>query len=116
VKKLSRKSSSTYGIHPYLSRRIAKWQVILAEYDIIYMTRKAMDVIADHLADHAMKDYESLKFNFPDEDVLSVEEEKLDWWTMYFDSAVNICGNKADAMIISPNKKQYLVKLQFGVQ
>jgi trehalose-6-phosphatase len=46
--------------------------------------------------------------------VLSVEEGKLDWWNMYFDGTVNICGNKADAMIISPNKKQYLVKLQFG--
>jgi len=43
--------------------------------------------------------------------VLSVEEGKLDWWTMYFDGAVNLYGNKADAMIISPNKKQYLVKL-----
>jgi hypothetical protein len=82
------------------------------------MTRKAMkgSVIADHLTDHAMEDYKSLKFDFPDEDVLSVEEGKLDWWTMYFDGAVNVCGNRVVAMIISPNKKQYsvLVKLQFG--
>ena len=41
--------------------------------------------IADHLADNAMEDYEPLDFDFPDEDVLSVAEEKLDWWTMYFD-------------------------------
>jgi hypothetical protein len=41
----------------------------------------------------------------PDEDVFLVKEGKLDRWTMYFDGAVNICGNKADAMIISPNKK-----------
>jgi len=34
---------------------------------------------------------------------------------MYFDGAVNVYGNKVEAMIISPNKKQYLVsiKLQF---
>ena len=84
MKKLSRKSSSTYGIHPYLSSRIAKWQVLLAEYDIVYMTRKAMkgSVIADHLADHAREDYESLKFDFLDEDVLSVEEGNSDWWIM----------------------------------
>ena len=45
---------------PYLSSRIARWQVLLAEYDIVYMTRKAVkgSVIADHLADHAMEDYE----------------------------------------------------------
>jgi len=50
------------------------------------MTRKAVkgSIIADHLADHAMEDYESLDFEFPDEDVLAIEEEKSDWWIMYF--------------------------------
>jgi ribonuclease HI len=35
---------------------------------------------------------------------------------MYFDGAVNACGNGAGAVIISPDKKQYpvSVKLQFG--
>ena len=37
-----------------------------------------MNVIADHLADHAMEYYELLKFDFPDEDVFSVEEGKSD--------------------------------------
>jgi hypothetical protein len=89
------------GGKPFLSSQIARWQVLLAEYDIVYMTRKAVkgSVIVDHLADHALEDYEPLKFYFPNEDVLSIDEGKLDWWTMYF------CGNKADAMIISPNKK-----------
>jgi len=75
-----------------------------------------LSVIVNHLADHAREDYKSLKFDFPDEDVLLVEEGKLDWWTMYFDSDVNVCGNRAGAMIISLNKKEYsiLVKLQFG--
>ncbi|XP_073261302.1 uncharacterized protein [Populus alba] len=103
---------------PYLSSRIARWQVLLVEHDIVYMTRKAMkgSVIADHLADHAMEDYESLNFDFPDEDVLAIEEEKSDWWVMYFDGAINVCGNGAGAVIISLDKKQYLVsiKLQFG--
>ena len=99
---------------PYLSSRIARWQVLLAEYDIIYMTRKAVkgSIIADHLADHAMEDYESLDFEFPDEDVLAIEEEKLNWWTMYFDGAVNICGNGAGAVISSPDKKQYPVSVK----
>ena len=52
------------------------------------MIRKAVNVIADHLADHAMEDYELLKFDFSDKDVLSVEEGKSDWWIMYFDGAV----------------------------
>jgi hypothetical protein len=81
------------------------------------MTMKAVkgSAIADHLADNAMEDYDLLNFDFPDEDVFSVEKKKLDWWTMYFDDAVNVCGNGAGAVIISPDKKQYpiSVKLQF---
>ena len=63
-----------------------------------------------------MEDYEPLDFDFPDEEVLAVEEGKLERWTMYFDGVVNVCGNGAGAVIISPNKKQYPVstKLQFG--
>ncbi|XP_052312432.1 uncharacterized protein LOC112328962 [Populus trichocarpa] len=104
---------------PFLSSRIARWQVLLAEYDIVYMTRKAVkgSAIADHLADNAVEDYEPLDFDFPDEDILSIEkeEEKTDWWTMFFDGAVNVYGNGAGAVIISPNKKQYpvSVKLHF---
>jgi hypothetical protein len=105
-----------YG-KPYLSSQIAICQVLVAKYDIVYMTRKAMkgSVNVDHLADHTMEDYGPFKFDFPDEDVPSVEEWKLDWWTMHFDGVVNVCGNRAGTMIISPNKKQFsiLVKLQF---
>jgi hypothetical protein len=45
------------------------------------MTRKVMkgSVIADHLADNAIEDYEPLNFDFPDEDVSVVEKvEELD--------------------------------------
>jgi len=40
---------------PYLSSPITRWQVLLSEYDIVYMTRKVLkrSVIADHLADNA---------------------------------------------------------------
>jgi len=47
------------------------------------MTRKTMkrSAIADHLVDNANKDYKPLDFNFPDENVLVVEEKerRLDW-------------------------------------
>ncbi|XP_073261648.1 uncharacterized protein [Populus alba] len=100
---------------PYLSSRIARWQVLLSEYDIVYTTRKAVkgSAIADHLADNAVEDYEPLDFDFPDENVLSVVgEEKTDWWTMFFDGAVNVYGNGAGAVIISPDQKQYPISVK----
>lgn len=62
-----------------------------------------------------MENYEPSNFNFPNEDVLSVEEGKPNWWILYFDVAINICGNGAGTVIISLDKEQYpiLVKLQF---
>jgi ribonuclease HI len=101
---------------PYLSSRIARWQVLLSEYNIVYMTRKAVkgSAIVDHLADNAVEDYEPLDFDFPDENVLSIvgEEEKKDWWTMFFDGAVNVYGNGVGAVIISPDQKQYPVSVK----
>ena len=66
---------------PYLSIRIARWQVFLGKYDIVYITRKVMkgSVIVDHLADNVIEDYEPLNFDFSYEDVLVVKkEEELD--------------------------------------
>jgi len=50
--------------------------VFLAEYDIVYMTRKVVkgSVIANHLADNAIEDYEPLNFDFPNENMLVVEK------------------------------------------
>ena len=44
---------------PALSGRIARWQMILTEYDIKYTTQKAIkgSVLADHLAHQAVEDY-----------------------------------------------------------
>jgi hypothetical protein len=82
---------------PYLSSRIARWQVLSAEYDIVFMTRKAVkgSVIADHLADHAMENYESLNFDLPDKNVIVIENGggENNQWTLYFDGAVNVSGN-----------------------
>jgi len=62
---------------PYMSNRLARWQVLLAEYDIIYKTRKSMkgSAIADHLANNAIEDYEPLNFDFPDEYVFVMERD-----------------------------------------
>ena len=52
------------------------------------MTMKAIkgSIIVDHLADHAVEDYEPLDFDLPDEDVLVIRDDvgASEWWTLYF--------------------------------
>ena len=47
-----------------LSGRIARWQMILTEYDIQYTTQKEIkgSVLANHLAHQAVNDYQSMNF------------------------------------------------------
>ena len=49
--------------------------MILIEYDIQYTTQKAIksSVIADYLAHQPVEDYQPMKFEFPDEDVLFLD-------------------------------------------
>ena len=52
--------------------RLAKWQILLTEFDIIYLTRTAMkaQALADHLAENPIdEEYEPLKTYFPDEEI-----------------------------------------------
>ena len=78
-----------------LSRRIAKWQVMLSEFDIIYITRKVIkgSVIADCLAKLPIEDYEPMKFDFPYEDIMVIVNTSPDTWTMMFDGAINEVGH-----------------------
>ena len=52
---------------PSLFGRIARWQVLLSEYDIQYVSQKAIkgSAIAKFLADRIVKEYEPMKFEFP---------------------------------------------------
>ena len=107
---------------PYLTSRIARWQALLSQYDIVYMTQKAVkgSAIADLLADHPRDDYEPASTEFPDEDILATYKEEgnmLDdeMWVMKFDGASNRLGKGVGAVLISPEEKQYPVaaKLRF---
>ena len=101
---------------PALSGRIARWQMLLSEYDIEYHTQKAIkgSILADHLAHQPIDDYQSIKFDFPDEDVMYLKakdcEEPLpeegpdpeSHWGLIFDGAMNSYGNGIGAIIVTP--------------
>ena len=49
-----------------LSRKVAKWKVLLREYDIVYVSQKAIkgSVVTDFLVDRATENYEPIDFDF----------------------------------------------------
>jgi len=53
---------------------LAKWVMLLSEYDIEYVDRKAIkgQVIADQLADVPLQDTTPMQFEFPDESLFNI--------------------------------------------
>ncbi|XP_077221935.1 uncharacterized protein LOC143855747 [Tasmannia lanceolata] len=102
---------------PALTGRTARWLLLLSEFDITYDTQKSVKgrVIAEQLADSPVEENAFLKVEFPDEEIMDVEEDTPNTrWTMYFDGAVNNQGQGIGAVLVSP-QKEYIpisIKLQ----
>lgn len=54
--------------------------MLLPEYDIEYHTQKTIkgSILVDHLAHHPIDDYQSIKFDFLDEDVMYLKAKDCD--------------------------------------
>lgn len=98
---------------PSLAGRIARWKVLLSEYDIVYVTKKAIkgSALTDYLADSPLEDYEPMSFDFPDENIMAIEKEvefsDLEMWVMLFDGASNELGHGVGAILVSPKNKLF---------
>jgi len=99
---------------PGLSGRIALWQVLLSEYNIQYVSQKAIkgSVVAEFLAERVDDDYEPMEFNFPDEDLMAIfqvgeESKDNETWTMCFDGASNAIGHGIGAVLTSPEGNHF---------
>ncbi|XP_050916385.1 uncharacterized protein LOC127131512 [Lathyrus oleraceus] len=102
---------------PAVTRRISRWKMLLTEYDIQYVTQKAIkrSVLYDYLAHLPIEGYQPLRFDFPDEDIMfiidftmpgfevSPEEgpEPGSRWTLVFDGAFDARGHDIGVVITS---------------
>ncbi|XP_058189161.1 uncharacterized protein LOC131306756 [Rhododendron vialii] len=95
--------------------KLARW-LLLAEFDLKYMTRKLVKgrAIAEFLTDHLVTEAEAEDFMFLDEDILCLLN---DTWQLYFDGALNQCGYGIGLLQVSPNNSHIPLsyKLRFEV-
>ncbi|XP_070010720.1 uncharacterized protein [Nicotiana sylvestris] len=98
--------------------RLAKWQILLIEFDIVYVTQTTMkaQALAGHLAENPVdEEYEPLRTYFPDEEVMHIYEVKKDEkpdWKLFFDGVANMKGVGIGAVLISETGHHYLVTAQ----
>ncbi|XP_070039467.1 uncharacterized protein [Nicotiana tomentosiformis] len=98
---------------PMPTGKLAKWQILLSEFDIVYITQKAIkgQALAEHLTENPMdEDYEPLVMYFPDEEVLCAREDIIELypgWRMFFDGAANIKGVGIGAVLTAKSRQHY---------
>ncbi|KAK5811939.1 hypothetical protein PVK06_027328 [Gossypium arboreum] len=92
-----------------LNGRTTRWQIMLSEFDIVYVSQKAIkgSAIAEFLASRALEDYEPLNFDFPNEELMCVATTEDYPWKLSFDGASNEVGNGIGAVLVSPNGDYY---------
>ena len=87
--------------------KLAKWKILLSEFDIVYVTQKEIkaQALADHLAENPIdEEYEALKTYFHNEEVSFVGEDISQiylGWRLFFDGAANHQGKGIGEVLVS---------------
>ena len=85
-----------------LNNHMAKWVFLLSEFDISYITQKAIkgQAVADFLANNPILEEIEKEAEFPDSEIMNIEVEEE--WKMYFVGATNRNGYGIGILLISP--------------
>ena len=78
IKLVSRMDPIKYLLEkPALSSRMARWLMLLIEFDIVYVTQKAVKgrAISDYLADYPIEEADVWISEFPDENILCTTQD-----------------------------------------
>ncbi|XP_060182358.1 uncharacterized protein LOC132612027 [Lycium barbarum] len=102
--------------------KLAKWQMLLTEFDIQYVMQKAVkgQALVDLLARSPVDDNPvPLWTYFLDDEILTIEGEESEdesGWKIYFNGVVNFKGSGIRAVLVSDSGQYYAVaaKLSFN--
>ncbi|KAG9453448.1 hypothetical protein H6P81_006352 [Aristolochia fimbriata] len=91
-------------LRPILSGSLAKWALLLSEFEINFVPQRAIkgQALANFLANHLVLPEWELIEEFPDEEIFLVEV--LPPWEMYFDGVARRNGAGAGVLVISPRR------------
>ena len=84
-----------------LTGRLAKWVMLLSEFDIQYVERRAIkgQVITDQLAEAPLSNCHPMTMEFPDADILNVTTQP---WQLYFDGSYTQHGSGVGILFVTP--------------
>ncbi|CAM8906321.1 unnamed protein product [Rhodiola kirilowii] len=87
---------------PVLSGRLAKWVMLLKQYDLVFVPQRATkgQAIADFFADHPVPAKWEFSIDLPGEDIFYIDV--LPPWQMFFDGAARRDGAGAGVVFVSP--------------
>ncbi|XP_074300530.1 uncharacterized protein LOC141631807 [Silene latifolia] len=90
---------------PVLSGRLAKWAMLLKQYDLVFVPQKAVkgQAIADFFADHLVPAEWEISDDLPKEEIFYVDV--LPPWQMYFDGAERLDGAGAGVVFVTPQNR-----------
>ncbi|XP_038904278.1 uncharacterized protein LOC120090632 [Benincasa hispida] len=98
---------------PIISGRLAKWEFMLQQYDIVYVPQRVVKgkTLVDFLADHPVPSDWELSEDLPDDEVLFIETSGR--WVMFFDGATWKSGARAGIVLILP--KNHMLPYSFAL-
>ncbi|XP_074315379.1 uncharacterized protein LOC141651574 [Silene latifolia] len=102
---------------PILNGRLARWTLMLSEFDLKYLPLKVIKgrAVTEFFVDNPIHDTQVIDTrSFPDEDILHTDAES---WDLYFDGASNLRGYGIAVLLISSKGEHtpISVKLDFDV-
>ena len=77
---------------PALTERLVRWQSFLSQFEITYVTQKAIKgyAIAEHIAHLPLPVFDEINSEFLDEDLMTIQDPRDLVWSLYFDEAMNM--------------------------